>query len=57
MMTIVVVSVIFTLIVLVLSIMTLTEGYGYKHTIDPLTKDEEENDGLEQVKQTDEDDQ
>lgn len=35
MMTIVVVCVIFTIVVAILSVMTLTEGYGFKHTIDP----------------------
>ena len=57
MMTIVVVSIIFTLIVLVLSIMTLTEGYGFKHTVDPLTKDEDKTNDIEKLRHADEDDQ
>jgi len=34
-MTSMVVSIIFTVIVLILSVLTITKGYGYKHTVDP----------------------
>ncbi len=43
MMTVMVISIIFTIVVAILSVMTLTEGYGYKHKIDPpVNKDEHE---------------
>lgn len=32
---IVVISIIFTLIILVLTILTISKGYGYQHKIDP----------------------
>lgn len=36
-------SIILTIVVAILSVMTLTEGYGYKHKIDPpINKDEHE---------------
>lgn len=31
-----IVSIIFTLVVLVLSLITISKGYGYKHKVDPL---------------------
>lgn len=31
----IVASIIFTIIILVLTLVTIQEGYGYKHTIDP----------------------
>lgn len=36
-----IVSIVFTIIVLILSLLTITKGYGYKHTIDPISEDEE----------------
>ncbi|HLQ73235.1 MAG TPA: YtzI protein [Bacillota bacterium] len=33
-------SLIFTLVVLLLTILTITKGYGYKHTIDPVDEEE-----------------
>jgi len=32
-------SIIFTLIILVLTLVTIQQGYGYKHTIDPPAKE------------------
>lgn len=40
-MTILIVSIIFTIIVLVLSLITISKGYAYKHTVDPLDHDGE----------------
>ena len=40
-MTILVGSIIGTIIIAVLSVMTLTEGYGFKHTIDPPANQED----------------
>jgi len=31
----IVVSIIFTIIILLLTLLTIQQGYGYKHTIDP----------------------
>lgn len=31
----IVASIVFTLIVLILTLITIQQGYGYKHTIDP----------------------
>lgn len=31
----IVASIIFTLIILILTLVTIQQGYGYKHTIDP----------------------
>lgn len=42
-MTILVGSIIGTIIIAILSVMTLTEGYGFKHTIDPPADKEEVN--------------
>ena len=39
--TVLVVSLILTVIVLILSLITISKGYGYKHTIDPLVKDDQ----------------
>lgn len=36
------VSIIGTIIVLILTIITITKGYGYKHTVDELPSEEEE---------------
>lgn len=36
-----IVSIVLTAIVLVLSLVTISKGYGYKHTIDPLEDDNE----------------
>lgn len=47
MMPIMIVSIIGTVIIAVLSVMTLTEGYAFKHTIDPLDKDIEESEEKE----------
>lgn len=41
MMTSLIVSLIFTAIVLWLTLITISKGYGYKHTIDPLKEGEE----------------
>lgn len=38
-----VISIILTIIILILSLITISKGYGYKHTVDPLVKDEKEN--------------
>lgn len=35
-----VISIILTIAVLLLSLLTISKGYGYKHTIDPLVDDE-----------------
>jgi len=35
-----VISILLTLVILYLSMLTITKGYGYKHTIDPLVEDE-----------------
>lgn len=43
-MTVLVISLILTAIVLVLSLVTISQGYGYKHTIDPLEKQDDNND-------------
>jgi len=38
----IVASIIFTIIILVLTLVTIQQGYGYKHTIDPpATKSDE----------------
>lgn len=37
-----VISIILTVVILALSILTITKGYGYKHTIDPAVDSEEE---------------
>lgn len=36
------VSIIGTIVVLILTIITITKGYGYKHTVDELPPEEEE---------------
>lgn len=36
----IVASVIFTLIILILTLVTIQQGYGYKHTIDPPLRQE-----------------
>jgi len=42
MMIIMVASIIGTIVIAILSIMTLTEGYGYKHKVDPPINKEED---------------
>lgn len=42
MMPILIGSIILTIIVAVLSVMTLTQGYGYKHKVDPPVNKEED---------------
>lgn len=37
----IIVGVIFTIAVLLLTLLTIQKGYGYKHTIDPAPTDEE----------------
>jgi len=36
------VSILGTIVVLILTIITITKGYGYKHTVDELPSEEEE---------------
>lgn len=43
---VIVVSVIFTILVLVLSILTITKGYGYKHKVDPLGDTKSDNNNV-----------
>lgn len=43
-MTNIVIGIIVTLIVLVLSLVTITKGYGFKHTIDPHPNEQEKQD-------------
>ncbi|HEX6593190.1 MAG TPA: YtzI protein [Bacillota bacterium] len=45
MMTSLVISMLLTIFVLVLSIVVISKGYGYKHKIDPATKDDDQADG------------
>lgn len=40
---VVVISAIIIVMVLVLSLITLSKGYGYKHTVDPLPDEKEDN--------------
>lgn len=47
MMFIMVASIIGTIVVAILSVMTLTQGYGFKHTIDPPVNNQEETDRTE----------
>lgn len=47
-----VVSVILTIIVLILTIITITKGYGYKHKVDPLVDpipEEKEQDNKQKI--------
>lgn len=37
----IVASIIFTLIILILTLVTIQQGYGYKHTIDPPVQETE----------------
>lgn len=37
-----VISIILTVVILLLSLLTISKGYGYKHTIDPPVKNENE---------------
>lgn len=37
-----VISIILTVVILLLSLLTISKGYGYKHTIDPLENNEHE---------------
>lgn len=47
MMFIMVASIIGTIVVAILSVLTLTQGYGFKHTIDPPVNTKEEIDSTE----------
>ncbi len=39
-----VISIVLTVVVLLLTLLTISQGYGYKHTIDPpVNKDEHDN--------------
>jgi len=38
-----VISLILTVVILLLSLLTISKGYGYKHSIDPLPEDESDN--------------
>lgn len=40
-MTIYIVGIAITLAVLILSLITISKGYGYKHSVDPLSSDSE----------------
>lgn len=45
----IVVSIIFTIIILLLTLFTIQQGYGYKHTIDPpVTKDKTQQEAEDQ---------
>ncbi|MEI3604110.1 YtzI protein [Pseudogracilibacillus sp. SE30717A] len=37
-----VISILLTVGILILSLLTISKGYGYKHTIDPLVDEEKE---------------
>lgn len=37
-----VISIVFTIAILALTLLTISKGYGYKHTIDPKVEDEKE---------------
>jgi len=37
-----VISIILTIIILILTLVTISKGYGYKHTIDPLVKEDKD---------------
>lgn len=50
--TIIIIGIAITLAVLVLSIMTVSKGYSYKHSVDPIVEKESEVDIL--VKKTEE---
>lgn len=38
----IVVSALLTVLVLILSLVTISKGYGFKHTIDPIAQEEEQ---------------
>lgn len=38
----IVASIIFTIVILILTLVTIQQGYGYKHTIDPPVNESEE---------------
>lgn len=42
------VSIVGTIIVLILSIITITKGYGFKHTVDDLPTDQDDHNHEEQ---------
>lgn len=48
-MTVIIVSIGFTLVVLVLSIVTITKGYAFKHSVDPIDPLPEEIDENEKI--------
>jgi len=43
------VSIVVTIIVLILTIVTISKGYGYRHTVDELPSKEEEKNRKENV--------
>ncbi len=43
----IILAVVIMLAVLLLSLMTISKGYAYKHTVDPLPEDQEQ-DGLDE---------
>ena len=45
--TVLVVSTILTVIILILTLVTISKGYGYKHTIDPPVVKEEQQSNME----------
>lgn len=38
----IVISILFTVFILALSLVTISKGYGFKHTVDPSKPDEEQ---------------
>lgn len=46
------VSIVGTIIVLILTIITITKGYGYKHTVDELPEEEEQSTTYEACKES-----
>lgn len=47
-----IISILFTIVVLVLSIITISKGYGYKHKIDPMVDPIPNNDEREAERKT-----
>lgn len=37
-----VISIVLTVLVLILSLITISKGYGYKHTVDPIQKEDDQ---------------
>lgn len=48
----IVVSIIFTVIILLLTLLTIQQGYDYKHTIDPPVQPSDEEETNEEEKET-----